>query len=61
MKHFKPITIKMDEASLVDLEVIVAAERKKNPGYAISTAAVIRRLIHEKARRVPRETSDTSA
>lgn len=61
MKRFKPVTIKMDDAALEDLDRIMAAEKRKHPGYTVSIAAVIRGLIHEKARRVPRETPATPA
>lgn len=59
MKHFKPVTVKLDDAALSDLDRIIAAEKRKNRGYAVTVGAVIRGLIHEKARRVPRETKDT--
>jgi hypothetical protein len=61
MKRFKPVTIKMDEESLGDLDRLVDAEKRKNPGYTVSIAAVIRKLIHEKARKMPRDLSHTQA
>jgi len=54
MKLYKPVTIKMDDVCLGELEEIVDAEKRKNRGYAVSIAAVIRRLIHEKALKVSR-------